>query len=411
MSKFGEGKNSVLILYPWGIDSVRNRSMGAGLRVGLLSEFLRDQGYAVTVASVGLRSLDISSGGIRFIECRHPSNPVLLLLYGLALALIKLADAHALRALLYFNFPLLDRPFALCIRELAASHAHVLLEYPFWRSILEAPDIILTNHDIISESWAGRPRNGIGRLLYRSVLQHELSAMKSRGRTVVVSESDRRFFVSQGAGNPEVIINPVHIPESKTTEAVGPKGRDGTQRPRAIFIGGGWYPNVHAARIIVRDIAPNCPEFDFLLAGACARGLSRIPQNVLRTGVVSSAMLGTLYHDATYAIIPLQEGTGSSLKTIEALSYGKVVISTSAGVRGFDFRDSVHGIICDDVRRFPDILRQLDANSEWRAELSRNAIELAKRYDYRVVFRKYLEIMHRPCEKLPVIPDPRSGHD
>jgi glycosyltransferase involved in cell wall biosynthesis len=396
--KGAENANTVLILYPWGIDSVINKSMGAGLRIGLLSEFLRDQGYTVTVASIGLRSRELSSGGVRFVQLRYPSNIALLLAYGSALTLAKVAQSHAFRAFLYFRFPRFDSTFAHTIRERAAANAHVLLEYPFWQAILDGPDAILTDHDIISESWAGRTDGPLGRMLHDAVLRHEISAMQGCGRTVVVSENDRQFFLSRAAGDPLVIENPIRLPVLWPDED-GPDGdRSTTRRSRALFIGGGWYPNVQAARSIAYGIAPNCPEIEFILAGECSRNLRRVPRNVICLGQIPSSTLDRQYRDATYAVIPLQEGTGSSLKTIEALAYGKVVIATSIGVRGLPFENGVHGIICDDLQRLPEVLRSLEDDPDRRARLSRSALALSKSYDYRVIFKKYLEIMHRSAE-------------
>ncbi|ABK99711.1 glycosyltransferase [Pelobacter propionicus] len=392
---------SLLIIYPWGVDSVIEKNIGAGLRVGLLADFLQENGFRITVASVGRTEREFERNGIHFREFRFPSTFVLLTLYAALILFTRCLGWQGLHAWIYYTFFQYDRRFARLMKEEMAKAGIILLEYPFWAKLIHDFKIrtILTDHDIIAESWTKCGCRWLNNFLYKILLNKELSSFESAGRVVFVAESDRKFFVDQGlkSEHTAVITNPIKVSFDTIKCSCAPQlnysFRGFEFHIGALFVGSGWFPNREAAQAIATTIALDCPYVTFFIAGECSTWVKNAPSNVRLLGVLSAEELSILYRMITFALIPVTWGTGSSLKTVEAMAYGKVIITTPVGVRGLAFEHGVHGMLCDEISEFPRQISQLTRNSTQRNQLESGARSLAKKYDYRTIFMRYLEII------------------
>lgn len=397
---------TVLILYPWGIDSVIAKNIGAGMRVGLLAEFLRDKGFTVTVVSTGRSQRAIDMQDISYREVRYPTNPLLFVSYASLVVVSRILRWHALQAWLYYAYCQFDKKFVRQIWNHVEKAQTILLEYPFWSRLTEQKrqQTIMTDHDVIATSWTKKGPPQLNSLLFKNLLTKEIRAMARVARTVFVADSDRDFFVVNGV-KPEltsVITNPIIIPEvgSVASQPVQHEltFKGATFKCGALFVGSGWYPNREAAQAITKIIAPACPDVTFFIAGDCSLWVKNPPPNVRLLGVLPAEDLSAIYRLVTFALIPIEWGTGSSLKAVEAMANGKVIVSTPVGVRGLNFKDDEHGVICPNIVDFPRKISELLTNAVSREQLALNAFKLAKQYDYRVVFERYLELIN----ELPV---------
>ena len=107
-------------------------------------------------------------------------------------------------------------------------------------------------------------------------------------------------------------------------------------RSGMVFLGSGHLPNVQAADLIVKDIAPRFPDIRFDIVGTCLNAGAYGP-NVVAHGRVSDVDRDTLLRNAAFAINPIMMGGGSSLKIADFAAHGLPIISTKLGIRGFDF--------------------------------------------------------------------------
>jgi glycosyltransferase involved in cell wall biosynthesis len=371
------------------------------LRVGLLADFLRDQGYRVTVLSTGRRERVIEADNIVYREEALPSSRFRFLVYAIVAGISRILHWPALRAMLYYMAPNFDEPFARRVRDIGCKHQVVFLEYPFWFNALGSEHhrkTILTNHDVLASSWTKSGPSFLNRPFFRTLLQRELAAMNAATRAVAVSPTDGEFFSERGVRDVVVITNPVAFSENKGAsavkrESIPVKFRSENCLSAALFVGSGWYPNCDAARAIVKDIAPSCPEITFFIAGECSKGIRSHCPNVHLMGAVNSETLAELYRQATFALIPVAWGTGTSLKALEAMARGKVIISTNVGVRGLPFEHEVHGVVCNDTTEYPSLIIELLKDVKRQQLLAENAMKLAELYDYRTVYKTYLELI------------------
>jgi glycosyltransferase involved in cell wall biosynthesis len=162
-------------------------------------------------------------------------------------------------------------------------------------------------------------------------------------------------------------------------------------------VGSGINPNLEAVTAIKKmaDAISREPsakdKLTFVTAGTCCG-----PQqgdNFLSLGCVSKEVLDGLYEIADIVIVPLKSGTGSSLKTLEAMAYGKPVLGTIIGFRGYPVETGMQCLIEDDLSRYPEIIIELLSDPERQRLLGEAAFEFASRYDYRTVYKRYAELL------------------
>ena len=94
------------------------------------------------------------------------------------------------------------------------------------------------------------------------------------------------------------------------------------------------------------------------------------------------AVLDGLYENAAVFVNPVICGAGVKIKVIQALQAGMPIVSTSMGVEGTGFKDSVHLLVADTAHEFATCVRRLIAEPKLRKSLVSNAQAfLSERYD------------------------------
>ena len=289
----------------------------------------------------------------------------------------------------------LDPRFVTRVRELVSWADVVFLEYPFWASIV-APvcaalgkTLIITDHDVLAQQVA-TPwlRRWTGRL--------ECEGLGSGTHAVCVSESDRAWFAANGV-NAQVISNPVdrerfeepihadvRLLLRELYDVAIPPG------PVCLFVGSNFGPNIEAAEQL-KGIAARMPQagpIAFVIAGACAPPASGA--NWICLGRIEDATLALLYQLAALILVPLRYGTGSSVKTIEALAAGRPVLGTSTAFRGLDLHQEQGCIHHDDLNEWPAVIAGLLASPARLMSLGAAARRASAAFDYRVLFEPYL---------------------
>ena len=88
--------------------------------------------------------------------------------------------------------------------------------------------------------------------------------------------------------------------------------------------------------------------------------------------------LRQLYEYTKVVVVPLRYGTGLSIKLVEALQFGKAVVTSSIGCRGVPIQNGEHAFICDDVNSFASAVMELLVNSDRRAKFEKRARDFAK---------------------------------
>lgn len=102
---------------------------------------------------------------------------------------------------------------------------------------------------------------------------------------------------------------------------------------------------------------------------------------------------------ASLYVIPLQSGDGVKIKLFEALGNYNIVITTSKGVEGTDFKNGQHLIISDDEVDFANQCINVLVNYDKYSHLAKNAAEFIKsNYSWDSIGSKYIKYIRNTAE-------------
>lgn len=138
-----------------------------------------------------------------------------------------------------------------------------------------------------------------------------------------------------------------------------------------------WAANVDAVHYFVRDILPliqfRQPQVKFVLAGRSApasiQALAGHPA-IEFMGEVDDMF--TLARRVAVMVVPLRIGAGTRLKILEALAWGKPVVTTSIGAEGIEFTPGADLLVADQPELFAQTVAELLADPLQQRRLSQS---------------------------------------
>jgi len=143
---------------------------------------------------------------------------------------------------------------------------------------------------------------------------------------------------------------------------------------RLLFVGSVSYrPNQQGLEWFIQEVLPRLRQagtaVELEIVGAPARSLPAAPEVRVR-GVVPS--LQPFYEHAHAAIVPVLYGSGTRLKVVEAMAYGRPVVATAIGAEGLPVTAGSDYFQADDADTFSAALLTLANQCEHnRAKLER----------------------------------------
>ena len=162
-----------------------------------------------------------------------------------------------------------------------------------------------------------------------------------------------------------------------------------------VFIGAYYKPNIEATEQIVKFIAPQTPEFKFLIVGTVdmAFKLSEVPKNVIFIGQASPEKMHQVLSSADLAINPMLHGSGINIKMLDYMSYGLPVVASECGVRGIENKKDKVCFVAS-IKDFPGYLRQIMSDHKLSAKLSESGLKLVKeQYDWNMLSGQLQELI------------------
>lgn len=196
----------------------------------------------------------------------------------------------------------------------------------------------------------------LGRYKSRLIDVVELAKIRAYERTltyryqalVVCKEEDRQFFAHPSRCH--VIPNGARVPPASSLGAA--------PKVDFLFIGSiSYWPNKGAVEWFVAEILPlirqKRPQATFLVAGRSADRLASRLATVEGCTVISDPPeVDPLYRQARVVVVPMRLGSGTCIKSLEALAFARPLVSTSAGVKGLGLVDGRHAAIADSPEAF-----------------------------------------------------------
>jgi glycosyltransferase involved in cell wall biosynthesis len=245
------------------------------------------------------------------------------------------ADAELFLANYFFSAPLLD------------------LLPPSCKRVLETHDIMsdqfLTQERYLSSRESCRP-DPLLSARRRYLLRAETNIFRLYDATILVQPDELQAIDDPGN------LNLHYVPRMCSMPPVPSAANPATFSYDLLFVGSDHMPNQEGINWFCRNVYHPFLSGHKIRLGIVGRVCDHVDYTspcVTKLGVLhgSADALKNLYLSAALVIVPIFEGTGISIKTLEALALGRVVVSTPVGARGL--RDSSQAMTCVDMAADP----------------------------------------------------------
>lgn len=223
----------------------------------------------------------------------------------------------------------------------------------------------------------------------------ETRVLNSLDNILLVTTDDEREARSAGARNTHVIPSGIDIEKIKppVTEALP---------HRLVFVGSfSHHPNLDAMPWFVKEIFPlirsEVPDVEFSIVGA--NPTTEILELGNHPGVSvygSVPAVAPYIESSSIAVIPLRVGSGIKTKVIEAMAYGRPVVTTPVGAEGIQITEGKDVIVREDPSSFAQAVVSLikdPVRAKAIGQAGRSLVE--KTYSKKAAAERLLEIYEK----------------
>ena len=256
--------------------------------------------------------------------------------------------------------------------------------------------VLLRAHNVEHTIWqrvAQGERNPFKRWYLKhlslTLAAYERDHLNDYDGVVSITENDAQKLRTMGCRRPMVAIPFGITPDTEMQVE---------EEPDTLFHIGSmdWMPNQEGVRWLLEQVWPKIhermPQLTLYLAGR------KVPDDLMRLDMEGVRVVGEV-PDAMYFIaskqinvVPLLSGSGIRVKIIEAMSVGKVVVTTTIGAEGIGCTDGKDVLIADTPEQFVEQLQRCVGNPDFRRQIGSNAARLiAERYGSEQLTQQLLE--------------------
>jgi len=256
---------------------------------------------------------------------------------------------------------------ALDSQKFDVAHIQLARMAPYFENITAIPRVI-DLIDALSLNMKRRyqrdtsPLKWAAYLEWKRLSRYERLICQTFERATVVSDVDRQVI----GAYPNLMINPNGV------DLAHFKANDTPREAASLIFSGnmGYFPNVNAVLWFVRQVLPRLkravPDVKLYVVGARPapeiQQLARQDPAIVVTGFVDD--ISSYLAQAAVAVAPMQAGSGSQFKVIEAMASGTPVVATAHVLGGIAGLDGEHLLIANDAPAFAaQIIRLLQDDS------------------------------------------------
>jgi glycosyltransferase involved in cell wall biosynthesis len=205
--------------------------------------------------------------------------------------------------------------------------------------------------------------------------REEETALLNRADIVIaIQEREAEAFRALLSGK-QVITVPMPLttqPQPSEAEIAG----------RCLFVGGYSGHNIEAVQWLLAEIWPQVhnaiPNAELIIAGTVGRAVKNPPAGVRATGPVEN--LKNEYAASNICLVPLPLGTGLKIKLVEAMSYGRAVVTTPAGAEGFaELENGQVAVVADGANAFAEKVAELLRSAPQRTAIAQRQLAWIER--------------------------------
>ena len=264
---------------------------------------------------------------------------------------------------------------------------------------LSNAQVVMRSHNVEHEIWQRccehigfAPKRWYLRHLTRQLRDYERSQLNQYDLLLPITGRDKKHFERLGCRS-ETFVLPIGL-ETRC----GPPTYDSYRKsPDLHFIGSlDWLPNLEGLQWFLNDVWPElhrrCPQVKFHIAGRnMPPSISELRmRNVVVHGEVADSCAFVAAH--SISVVPLLSGSGMRAKILEAMSLGRVVITTTVGLEGIRARNRRDLFIADTAEQFVLAVEECLRRGRRLERIGRNAhAAFYRHYDRRVLARKLLD--------------------
>ncbi len=247
---------------------------------------------------------------------------------------------------------------------------------------LDMDDYESRSRQSIGQAYLRMGKNREGKRLLQQARQYHILETAIQGPyqcLYLANQDDCRHISSQLA--PRIAYRPNRITVPDTFPAP-PEGRT-----ELLFIGTLHYlPNVEAIHFLINELVPVLrrvldTHWHLTIAGRSpADEIRQLCENVPEITLMSDIeTLVPLYEQAHIVLVPLFSGSGTKLKTLEAMAYRRTIVSTSEGVRGLNLENGKHYLHAETATGFASAIKKLASNTDQASLVAQQGYEYCLR--------------------------------
>lgn len=211
------------------------------------------------------------------------------------------------------------------------------------------------------------------KILANRIRKFELFWLNQYDFLIPITPRDKTILTGFGNLKPSFVI-PAGLDLSLISAS-----KQGFEFPSLFHLGSlEWSPNQEGILWFLKhcwpDIHSKNPDLKFYIAGRNAPiwlvERLNLP-GVVYLGEIPDAR--SFIQSKAIMVVPLFSGSGMRVKIIEAMSFGKAIVSTSIGAEGLSVQHGKNILIADDKNSFIEAIRKLITNKELCAELGKES--------------------------------------
>lgn len=265
-------------------------------------------------------------------------------------------------------------------------YTSVIVEYIWLNYLVEEykGNKIIDTHDIQSDRVKSYKEKGMN-CGFEISLQEEVEVLKKYNLILTINDRDNEILSSNGIEKNKIITLPLKMECKKIIAKKSNKIKLG-------FIAAPIDFNIDAIHNFLVNIFPIL-EQSFLIelhiyGGICSSIKDR--KNVYKHGFIKN--INEAYENIDICINPIRVGGGLKIKNIEALSKGKILLTSIVGAQGLEDGIGNAFFVTENIEDWKQRIRQVNSDLKFKEQIENKAIEyIRKKFDTQIEYSKFLE--------------------
>lgn len=256
--------------------------------------------------------------------------------------------------------------------------------------------LYLDMHDIRHCRVANQDPDKVGTKAYQKLREQDVACWRLADHLLAIQPSEAAY-VTCNAPHPSLLVVEHAFPAVQLTEP------DENIPKRLLCVASKAAPNVHGLRWFFEHVwsilHEKDPEISVEIVGSCRDALREFTHlsNVTFQGRVED--VAAYYARASLVINPVLYGSGLKIKTVEALAYGKCLVTTPVGAQGLE-NEADRSYLLAEPEQFGEITLTALQDQDLRKRIEKNALYLyTQRFSPDVCYAgllNHLRSVHEP---------------